>query len=83
MAITFEQFQQATALADQIETKLGNAARYEASMNDYRNGGQLSGELQEVLRPWLSGQLPALLADYRASIQADVNALKAIVTDFR
>lgn len=82
MAITFEQFQQAVALSEGIDVKLANAGRYEASMNDYINGGTLSGELQEVLRPWLSGQLPALLADYRASIQADVDALRAIVSNF-
>lgn len=82
MAITLAQFEQAMQLADGIEVKRANADRYEAAMNDYINGGPLSGELQEVLRSWLAGELPALLSAYRAGIQADVNTLRTLVTGY-
>lgn len=82
MAITLAQFRQAHGAAEAIETKRANLALLTEQVATYTNGGEMPSELQTALRPWLADKMQARLGAYKAGIDADVAALKALVTDF-
>lgn len=82
MAITAAQAAQARRAILDVEQRV---ERYRGLVQDvevYIGGGSMSRRLQEELRTFLSTRLHARLDAYKASIDADVTAIRAIVTDY-
>lgn len=82
MPITAAEYATAEAGRLQVSHKRETLNKLAEDVQTYLDGGLMSDELQETLRPYLSTRLQARLDSLKTSIDADVAAVKAVITDY-
>lgn len=82
MPITAADLKTVTEKIEAIERRRARQAMLAEQVANYVNGGELGRELAETLRDFLAPKLQARLDAYQASIDTDIAAVRAIVSDY-